>query len=135
MEKWNECYTASLNEHASFKRTHLQDITVLGHPVRIGDVLNRMQNYSCEHEDDETFGMRCGQLCLIWEKCGFTKSLQEIFNCEWIESEDTYVVEGERFANGQMVEVKYEQAVAKTFPKDPAKKALAELLIELFLNL
>lgn len=37
---------------------------ILGHPVRIGDVLSRPCDWL--------------KVCQLWDKCGFTKSLQQI---------------------------------------------------------
>lgn len=46
--------------------------------ITIGHVLFWMQNVSCEHMDDDTFGIYCKKLCLLWEPLGFKKSLQEV---------------------------------------------------------
>lgn len=46
--------------------------------ILIGNVLENMQNVSCEHMDDDTFGIYCKKLCLLWEPLGFSRSLQEI---------------------------------------------------------
>jgi len=55
-------------------------------PIYIGDVLDKMQNIACEHEDDELFSTHCADLCLLWEKCDFRKSLQEIVEASWYHS-------------------------------------------------
>lgn len=51
---------------------------IIGHQVMIGNVLYWMQNVSCEHMDDDTFGIYCKKLCLLWEPLIFTCSLQDI---------------------------------------------------------
>lgn len=49
-------------------------------PTTIGNVLLWMQNSSCEHMDNDTFGIYCKKLCLLWEPLIFTRSLQEIID-------------------------------------------------------
>jgi hypothetical protein len=58
---------------------------IMGHPILIGDVLERMRNDSCKHMSNAHFGGACADLCLLWEKCGFTKSIQDLSDeSEWV---------------------------------------------------
>lgn len=50
----------------------------------IGDVLDYMQNVSCEWMDDAQIEPEYTRLCMFWEKCDFRKSLQKIYaETEW----------------------------------------------------
>lgn len=45
---------------------------VIGHPILIGDVLDKMMSTDSAPSTD-------GELIELWRDCGFTRSLQEIF--------------------------------------------------------
>jgi len=62
------------------------DYQILGHPILIGDVLERLwQDGSASiHFNSE----QCRSLCDTWRWLGFTKSLKEMVNeVEWVEDE------------------------------------------------
>ncbi|MEE8151295.1 MAG: hypothetical protein V3T43_06225 [Nitrosomonadaceae bacterium] len=56
------------------------------HEIYIGDVLERIWQVggASIHFNSE----QCRQLCDTWRWIGFTKSLQEIFDCEWEETNE-----------------------------------------------
>lgn len=86
------------------------------HPVLIGDVLKTIKNGN---------GKDKLQLVRLWEDCDESKSLQEIFapaECEWEEYDNGY---GSLNGWNERKDLR---------PKDPEKRALAELLIKLFKN-
>lgn len=71
------------------------DMKIVYSNVSIKDVLYYMQNISHEHTDDDTFGMYCKKLCLLWEPLNFTHSLQEIIEeSEWEVAEVVKVKNG-----------------------------------------
>ena len=94
----------------SWTREHdeIDDIKILGHPVRIGDVIEIAAVAWTEEQQKQQWLELVG----LWYECEAAKSLQEIFGpeCEW----NTYW-------GGKDDE-----------PKDPAKKALAEFLLTIF---
>ena len=63
----------------------------LGHPILIGDVLEKIaKDYRIRHSDWAVTSVNagidslCGKVIRYWEPCGFTKSLQSIFEeAEW----------------------------------------------------
>ena len=50
---------------------------ILGHPILIGDVLEKWGKLEAKKTIEEVSD-ECSDLCSYWCKCGFTKSLQEI---------------------------------------------------------
>lgn len=70
-----EAVVESIQKHAC---SHRCCVVCGKRNISIGNVLFWMQNITLEHEDDETFGMHCKILCLLWEPLIFTNSLQEI---------------------------------------------------------
>lgn len=88
------------------------------YPVLLGDVLKAIGRGG---------GKDKLQLVRLWEDCDESKSLQEIFGpgCEWEELTCAYKAQYGVYCDG---------CEERQEPKDPAKKALAELLIKLFSN-
>lgn len=99
-------------------------LRILGHPVRIGDVLAKLYNEKglydmCTAEEILDEWRKCG----AEEKNGLLLSLQEIFDCEWLGPE----------LNGYEVRVGDEKEnYPLIFPEDPNIRALASLLLTLF---
>lgn len=110
-------------DHGDGYMTRSRVVKVLGHPVRIGDVLEKIYK---QHDFAKS-----GNLLELWFACDFTKSLQQIFqDCEW----------GKEFRhNPSKCTLPFEKHCIcspefdfEKVPKDPAKKALAESLINIF---
>ena len=89
----------------------IDSLEILGHPILIGDVLERMENCIAH----------CERLLYLWQPLGFTKSLQEIIQeSGW---EEVYEFSGD----GQK---KYRSYEGETL-KDPNARALLDFLIEI----
>lgn len=82
--KWENCYSPQDWDISSSNQ-------VIGHPVYIGDVLARMdlamkadaENTGSEELKD-FWGEMWRQIMILWERCGFSKSLQQILSeAEW----------------------------------------------------
>ena len=68
------------------KKSLESNYKILGHPILIGDVLERMDEGAHEEAIEILYHQKdILKLCFLWSKCGLTKSLQEIYSeCEWI---------------------------------------------------
>ena len=92
-----ECYTASLDEGDSFKRTDLLDMQVIGHPVTLLDVLERIKSiapYPYQNELDEFNHWSSTYyrwLHKYWQPFGFKTPLSDIL--AMIEWEDNWCPE------------------------------------------
>ena len=97
----------------------IENCTPLGHPVMLGDVLERIRVTTGELNSYR-------ETTLLWEPCGFNKSLQEIFDsAEW---EDTGGIAGMNAA-ALLGGVEVEKRI-----KDPHTRELFEYLCSLFLK-
>lgn len=91
------------------------------HPVWIGDVLAKLLPCLGSLVNPRQVSLDEAELVNCWRNCEITQSAQDIFfgqGVEWVEHE---IYQGPDSA-----------PVVDSWPKDPAKKALAELLIKLF---
>lgn len=62
---------------------HPSDIgKIIGHPVMIGDVLEKMAGEIGIHCDES--GSTPHELLSLWQRCGFTKSLNQIAECGYL---------------------------------------------------
>lgn len=97
------------------------DITVLGHPILIGDVLERIVSRvsSDPYYNDDDICM----LVQAWQECGLKKSLQEIIEASgWDTTEE--------FKNSMSTHC----GGANQILKDPNARALIEFLLSLNLK-
>ena len=63
-----------------------KDFEILGHPIHLHDVLEKMKEVKVyfKYSDKREVFLNPEQLLALWEPCGFTKSLQSIFDsAEW----------------------------------------------------
>lgn len=97
--------------------------------IMIGDVLERATAGIVVKQVpyEGLYPGRLEELLELWQPCGFSKSLQQIFDCEW-----EHTGEWDCAADGHTdATTKLRKVLA---PKDPNIKALGELLLTLFNN-
>lgn len=116
----------SLDVDHGESKTHYK---VLGHPILIGDVLEKMASLG-----NEQLHQNFSILTRLWQPLGFTKSLQEIFaECEWQRVTNTnhekacVVAEDPKYAVCNCKSTKTE----RDFPKQKAHRELFEFLLQL----
>jgi len=92
-------------------------IVNLGHPVMIGDVLDK-----CCKDENDSLGLYADQNTLnnLWRRCGFPKSLNEIFSGEILYLNGGVIGP---IAGGESIKVKSSEKF-----KDPNAQALLEFL-------
>lgn len=122
--------------HCSIESWNLKHhFEILGHPILIGDVLERVSKKYNAFSSKGIADCRSyfQQLTDLWWECGFTKSLQEIFEeCEWEEVRNLCMKHGtSRFTlEGCTCKAKKNKPLI-TVPKDQNIKALFEFLLSL----
>jgi hypothetical protein len=116
----------SFDEYDEDTEQSFYDIAkILGHPILIGDVLNKLDEIGTINTEVLNYGIEtpygqihCGEyLNLLWQSCGFTKSLQEIV------AESGYTKRYSTLKPGKEQEY---------ILKDPSARALFDYLLEIF---
>lgn len=102
---------------------------ILGHPVFIGDVLEKMLDVEYEGLKGSTPVFRSA-FCELWKECGFSKSLQTILKESEYEEIFVDCISDERFPKCQELHM-YDHK--QTMLTSPAKE-LFEFLDQLFPN-
>lgn len=119
-----------------------RDMEVIGHPVNIGDVLEKMKNgdFAPCNDIDCSILSHYEELLRLWEKCGYKTNLNEILEGEWecdcnIEKIRNgcwrVYYDGEKHSEHSLRIGAINMAKQFEFPKNKAHKDLIKFLIDL----
>ena len=61
-----------------FELKEFNQFAVFGHPIRIGDVLEKIRNEGIVYSKNDSM-----EILDLWRPCGFNKPLQELLECGW----------------------------------------------------
>lgn len=125
----NDQEVISLGEATPYNRLNDPFSKILGHPILIGDVLEKMKEKEVWFYDiDEA------PILELWKDIGFTKSLQEILaSTEWIWVCEECGKDVSEEVHAQTVHgcTRFFLAACPRVPKDKATRDLFEFLLQL----